>query len=809
MQVVKRINKAKLHQIFNKKAVLVMIGVYVALTLVAIFGRIMLNRVLQAYADERMGRWVESILNEAPLLATADAVDETFPGSLENISYKIYQGAYGDGSVIFEANIDEKLYRSDAVRKFYQECFSDDCDECFKYTSVQTSTGNLIVVYMHKQVVDNEYTFCGYIPDEIFLHNPYVEKIILVYSIISSMMVALLISMAGFFTKYERVRQENQYEIALRNSAEQSAKAQSEFLTKMSHEFRTPLNAILGMNEMIRREAPNNKVQEYAIQIETAGQSLLSMVNEILDFAKLDAHKIEIINNEYRIADMIAEIKHMIELQAQRKGLDFFINIDEDLPVTLVGDYTRIKQIIINLCNNAVKYTEQGNVTLSINWIPDATMQIIVSDTGIGIKEEDIPLLFGEFSRVDLNRTQTIEGTGLGLAIVQKFTSMMNGLVRVESVYGKGSSFIITIPQCAASDNHYIESTLAPGETFVAPKLNVLLVDDTQTNLDVLMHLLAHTQMNIITALSGAEALHILQEQQFDLIFLDERMPEMSGFETYEQMQMQDLNNTAKIVMLTANANNDDKARALGMGFAKYIVKPVPAHILESIIFELADPDKVSKIARPVQTGMLPEWVMNHPDITTAIGLEACGTPADYLEALSNFAEYAPMKLNELKDYVLNGDFENFTIKVHALKSSARMVGLLQLSQKAEEFENAGERKDFAFISMRIPELLGMYGELTDEIGVRLRRGDADAHDVEKDVIDANAVYGILNHLRGYVMDFNDEAVNSMIHALSHYDFPDDVQAKFEQFKTAFANVSWIEMQEIIDELVEQTKQWQ
>ena len=376
--------------------------------------------------------------------------------------------------------------------------------------------------------------------------------------------------------------------------------SQNNFFSSMSHEIRTPINTIIGLNEMILREDISDEIAQDAVNIRSAGKMLLNTINDILDMSKFQAGDMHLLIENYDTSHMLSDLVGMFWLKVQEKGLEFRINVAPDVPAELKGDEVRIKQILMNIINNAIKYTDSGSVTLSVECekLPDSTVKMIytVSDTGMGIKKEDIPYLFTAFKRVDEGHTKHIEGTGLGLAIVKQFLDLMGGKVTVNSVYTKGSSFVVEIPQKAASDEEIGEYDYAKRhklayrpeykQSFEAPEARLLVVDDNDANLIVVTKLLRETKIQIDTAKSGKEALEKTLENHYNLIFMDHLMPEMDGIETFRAIKKQvgGKCRETNVVVLTANTGEENRKIYATEGFNGYLVKPVTGSELENEI---------------------------------------------------------------------------------------------------------------------------------------------------------------------------------------------------------------------------------
>ena len=378
-----------------------------------------------------------------------------------------------------------------------------------------------------------------------------------------------------------------------------ASRAKSDFLANMSHEIRTPINAVLGMNEIALRECKDDSIIPYLNDIQSAGKTLLYIINDILDFSKIEAGKIDIIEADYELDALINDVKNLVEVKAVEKNLELVLDVDQELPSVLNGDENRIRQIIVNILNNAVKYTAEGRIELRINAeLPgdDAiTLDIAVSDTGMGIKDEDIPLLFNSFSRVDEKKNKGIEGTGLGLAITKRLIDMMNGTVDVESVYGEGTTFKVKLPQKIVSkvsigsvrkQNNTVAVQKTANEHIDASNIDILVVDDTKLNLTVARGLLKATNAKVDTCVSGAECLEMIVKKHYDIVLLDHMMPNMDGIETiHRAKELADSKcKDTVFIALTANAISGVKDMYLAEGFDDYISKPIdPKHLEETI----------------------------------------------------------------------------------------------------------------------------------------------------------------------------------------------------------------------------------
>jgi len=388
----------------------------------------------------------------------------------------------------------------------------------------------------------------------------------------------------------------------LNEELQRASQAKSDFLANMSHEIRTPINAIMGMDEMVIRDAKDPLVLGYARDIESASKQLLSLVNDILDFSKIQSGKFALTYEDYDLYSLINDCYKMEIGRANEKHLKFEVVNNPDIPARLIGDEIRIKQIIINFLTNAIKYTEQGSVTLKFDMekVDDENVNLFISvtDTGIGIEEENLKKLFNMFTRVDEDLHRNIEGTGLGLAISKQLAELMNGKINVESCTGKGSTFMVTIPQQIkdstpmgvygtkqlTKDN----SKSARKQTFIAENASILVVDDVRVNLNVVKLLLRDTKMQMDLAESGAEAIEYIRRKHYDIVLMDHMMPDMDGIETLQKIRKMKSNENCyvPIIALTANAVQGADKMYLEAGFCDYLTKPVRAPELEAAIIK-------------------------------------------------------------------------------------------------------------------------------------------------------------------------------------------------------------------------------
>ena len=538
-------------------------------------------------------------------------------------------------------------------------------------------------------------------------------------------------------------------------AAETANKAKSDFLANMSHEIRTPINGILGMDAMMLKECKDENLLEYAKNIQSAGQSLLSIINDILDISKIESGKLEILSTNYKIFSILNDCYNMTRVRAENKGLALEMQVDSQVPSVLYGDEVRIRQIINNLLSNAVKYTKEGTVIFSLKFQSTEAdklyLIITVTDTGIGIRKEDVGKLFESFSRVDEKTNRNIEGTGLGLNLTKNLVEMMGGEISVESEYGKGSRFTVRIPQKVINTEpmgdfleqykKFLNTSGGDVQSVLAPDARLLVVDDVEMNLRVVQGLLKATQIQIDTAMSGGECLKLVSKKQYDIIFLDHMMPDMDGIETLRRIRdmTDNPNEKTPIIMLTANAIIGAKEEYLRAGFQDYLTKPIREEELQGMLVKFLREELIqypeeriestqddekkqetseqhigSAFGLKENTGILQD-IKGVTELDIETGLLYCMNDEDfYAEMLREYMKGD--KAEVLEQFFDAKDWSNYRTSIHALKSTSLTIGAVALSGKAKELEWSAKDGDEDYIQAHHKEVLAEYRQLTDKL---------------------------------------------------------------------------------------------
>ncbi|WP_022763215.1 ATP-binding protein [Butyrivibrio sp. AD3002] len=634
------------------------------------------------------------------------------------------------------AEEDKAFFRSKSVMKTFENIRDNHNLEEVAVEKVKTVKGDMY--FYNAQIENTHFMLNGVMKYEDAVG--YAAKVPLVVLAVYVTLV-LMTTILSFFLIITSVKAGESVELKkAKQEAEDASKAKGQFLANMSHEIRTPINAIMGMGELITRETNDAKLQQYAFSIKNSATQLLTLVNDVLDFSKMEAGKLTLRNDPYYLSSVLTDVNVMIKSRAEGKGLVYQAKVDKTIPDELIGDETRLKQVIVNLLTNGVKYTMAGFVHLTIDTVEKGEdyvdLRISIKDTGMGMKPEDVAKLFNAFERLDEDRNKTIEGTGLGMAIVKQIMDAMETTLEVKSVYGAGSEFSFVIHQKVenwqpigdyeAAAERVVSKQESYKPSFIAPDARILAVDDTEINLKVLSGLLGPTRIKIDTAISGRQALDLMSANRYDLALIDHRMPEMDGMELLKHIRYDEGNGNHDMpcIALTANVVAGVREMYLRAGFDDYLEKPVSGMRLEEALQKYLPKEKqleyvegdnkednksVSETAEPSTESSEIKDLQDAGYIDIAAGIEYAGTEELFIDTLGFFRDAIDKKADEIEELYLGERIEDYTVKVHALKSSARIIGAKDLSEKARLLEEAGKQGNLDYIRDNNSDLLEAY----------------------------------------------------------------------------------------------------
>ena len=722
-----------------------------------------------------------------------------------------------------------------------------------------------------------------------------------------------------------------QYEtMRVSNEVEREANMKSDFLANMSHEIRTPMNAVIGMAEMALREDLPLAAREYIKQIMTSGKALLSIINDILDFSKIESGKMDINLAEYELFSIVKDIASVIMTRIGDKELEFIVDVAPDIPRQLMGDSNRIRQVIINLANNAVKFTKEGCVILSVGYERKSEREILlkvyVQDTGIGIKKEDLGKLFQSFQQVDSKRNRNVEGTGLGLAISKQLVLLMNGHIGVESEYEKGSRFFFEIPQFVINDvpsveveeetskvaglfceNKYFRKSMEklfeqlqvecvliekmeylklleergaeflfvedscysavvhkymaahPQITgirligfkdkeesdlenvipvrkplyvakmakilahealytkeeeneeenfeFIAPDAEILIVDDNEPNLIVAKGILAPLQMNIDTASGGREAIKMIEQKRYDIVFMDHMMPEIDGIETTRIIRrFHNEYDSVPIIALTANVMEESQSLFLVEGMNDFVAKPIELKVIVSKLKQWLPQEKIQKVeGAGEQEEEKQERLenaakgINIPNLDVESALKLVGSETLFWQILKEYAKSIPKKSKVLQKHYDDKNWKNYTIEAHALKSFSKQMGAMELSDLAAQMEKAGNNNDIDFIVAHHDELIEKYQAYGPILAEYLEE-DAGEAAMTKEAYDAEKTQIFLDNMMEAIDNLDMDTMDEIVKQLSTMSLPEEQEPLFEQLQDAVEGMDVETCETIINE---------
>lgn len=586
--------------------------------------------------------------------------------------------------------------------------------------------------------------------------------------------------------------------------ADEANEAKSAFIANMSHEIRTPMNAIIGMSELIIEESRGRKVYNMALQIKKAARNLLSIINNILDYSKMEANKMELVEDEYDLEEMIEDTFNLISIPALERGLSINLYLDDNLPSVLYGDDGKIRQILINLLNNAIKFTKKGHIDLTVNGsVSGEYVQLIfsVEDTGTGISEENQKAIFESFAQVDKVNNKSVEGTGLGLSITKGLVDMMDGKIALSSVYGEGSTFSVSLRQRIVDKRsikeHSRENEIEEVERrlFVSPATKVLVCDDNKINLLVMEGMLDLYELNLTLVSSGKEAIDEVMKEDFDIIMMDHMMPEMDGIETTGYIRTVCASKPKKpyIIALTANTYEGAKEMFLSRGFDDFLAKPVDKLLLYDELLSVI-PESKRRFSEeeiqpiPYSEDVLADLFMKDVDVRKAMERRE-GSIKDYLNVLELYYLESKDTMNQIKTTYEEKDFKNYEIYVHGLKSTSLSIGADGLSDMAKAHEYAAKDNNIRFIDENYDKLLKEYGKILDEIKeVLLKKG------ITGEISDEGKLEGMtekeliyrLQRILQLSEDFRSKEAFNDLNQLLKYKLDEDIEKDIEDICVKF-----------------------
>lgn len=599
---------------------------------------------------------------------------------------------------------------------------------------------------------------------------------------------------------------------------EDANRAKTNFVSNMSHEIRTPMNSIVGITEILLRSRHSPKEQEYLLNIQSSGRVLLTIINDVLDCSKMEAGKMQLFDEPYDTCSLFHDLRISMENRIGHSGLELIYDIDQDIPCKLKGDMGRIRQVIINLVNNAIKYTEKGSVRFSVHVRQKNTDKVMlyyeVADTGIGIRKEDQKILFDAFQRVEMDRNRYVEGTGLGLTISQNLVNMMGGVIEVESEYGKGSRFFFTIEQTiidptpvSAVNYNGQKDNVTEKEAeclFIAPEAHILLVDDNELNLVVAKELLKPLRMQIDTAENGLQAVKMVRGSQYDLVLMDHMMPVMDGIEAAKAIRAlpEDKYQKLPIIALTANAMVDARKEFLNAGMNGFVAKPIDfARICNQLKLWLPK-DLVRDVPKEEAKKLLADDLSDReiqpedPQMGFSFeeGVKHCGSKTALMKTIRIFYRTIDSKANKIEQCLKEGLISDYVIEIHALKSSALLIGAVPLSEAAKELEDYGKQGKTEVLEEKTPDVLTLYRDLKNI----LRPYAEKEEDAKKEFSDGEWITA-LQQIHQCIEQFDLDGVDQIMEQLEEYQVPECIRESMDQLRVYVADVSLEEIMELTD----------
>lgn len=599
---------------------------------------------------------------------------------------------------------------------------------------------------------------------------------------------------------------------------EDANRAKTNFVSNMSHEIRTPMNSIVGITEILLRSRHSPKEQEYLLNIQSSGRVLLTIINDVLDCSKMEAGKMQLFDEPYDTCSLFHDLRISMENRIGHSGLELIYDIDQDIPCKLKGDMGRIRQVIINLVNNAIKYTEKGSVRFSVHVRQKNTDKVMlyyeVADTGIGIRKEDQKILFDAFQRVEMDRNRYVEGTGLGLTISQNLVNMMGGGIEVESEYGKGSRFFFTIEQTiidptpvSAVNYNGQKDNVTEKEAeclFIAPEAHILLVDDNELNLVVAKELLKPLRMQIDTAENGLQAVKMVRGSQYDLVLMDHMMPVMDGIEAAKAIRAlpEDKYQNLPIIALTANAMVDARKEFLNAGMNGFVAKPIDFTRICNQLKLWLPKDLVRDVPKEEAKKLLTDDLSDREiqpenpqtEFSFGEGVKHCGSKAALMKTIRIFYRTIDSKANKIEQCLKEGLISDYVIEVHALKSSALLIGAVPLSEAAKELESYGKQGKTEVLEEKTSEVLAMYRDFKN-----ILKPYADKEEAAKQEASDGEWIQALQQIHQCIEQFDLDGVDRIMEKLEEYQAPECLRESMDQLRVYVADVSMEEIMKLTD----------
>jgi len=728
---------------------------------------------------------------------------------IDNIS--ISEGSYGilvhkNLFIISHPNpelIGKKANEVDSILSNFVDEFDAGAD--FIETEGNNYEGTLSIMYLSH--TGNDWTISVVVPkDEYFKELNTMRVIIgMVGTIMAFLLITMLISVE--LRKKKAIERENEADIQ-RQAAQAANEAKSEFLANMSHEIRTPMNAVLGMTELLLHEKLTPRQLQYVEDMNLSAMTLLGIINDILDLTKIQSGKFSLVPVHYDFDMLIDNIGSITQFLIDGKNISYNVTMQEHSHLFLYGDDVRLRQVLLNLLGNAVKFTNDGYINLSVRFT-DTTVRIAVSDTGIGIQPESVTVLFDAFEQADVLTNRSTKGTGLGLTITKSIIEMMGGTISVESVYGKGSTFYVEIPKVLGDESLTQHGKIKDNVVF-APDAKVLVVDDNKANLNVACGLLQVFQITVETAESGIQAIEMVQKNNYDLVFMDQRMPGMTGIEAAKALRESGV--TIPIIALTASVYPNARERMLVAGMNDYLTKPLIKTELIRVIKKWIPAEKIIE-TYPARTDESEHMINEHKEfwnkvkniegLNFAVGLERVNGQWDvYEKTLKLMIQEVEKSNKKLIEFLSMKDMENFAIEVHGVKSTLANIGAMDLSARAHDLENASDKRETDFCVSSLPDFL----EALNELYIGLKNAFSSLPYREED--SASIPFGLSQIFVSLISAFDDinlVLIDSEIEKINTLKLSDRLHDAVEKIKDAVMMMDYDRATEHIKQLLHDT----